>query len=254
MTMQRNIIWELESAANTAMPALSTRAYDGWALRFAAGYTRRANSIHPLYASNLNLDVKLRTCEEAYQVENLPVIFKLTPVHYPSNLDEALEQHGYQYDAPTLVQLCDLTQVPQKTLLYGAGGLSQEWLDAYQTLNGVPARHHETLQVMLMSIAHITWYGVLHDQNGEIVALGLGVLQGSLVGIFDIVVAEHARQQGLGRQLMLMLMAWGRKQGARRAYLQVSQSNMAAQALYSKLGFQTAYPYWYRLLVNDSQD
>jgi N-acetylglutamate synthase len=251
MTMQRNLIWELESAANTAMPALTTRAYDGWALRFAGGYTRRANSIHPLYASNLNLDEKLRACEEAYQAEKLPVIFKLTPVHYPPNLDDVLEQRGYQYDAPTLVQVCDLVQTQEKTLLHGASSLSQEWLEAYQTLNHVPAQHHETLQVMLMNIAHLTWYGVLHDQNGEIVALGLGVLQGSLLGIFDIVVAEQARQQGLGRQLMLMLMQWGHKQKARRAYLQVSQSNVAAQALYSKLGFQTVYPYWYRLLVNN---
>jgi ribosomal protein S18 acetylase RimI-like enzyme len=249
MTTQRNLVWELESAANTAMPALTTRAYDGWALRFAAGYTRRANSIHPLYASNLDLDEKLRYCEEAYRAENLPVVFKLTPVHYPPNLDQALEERGYQQDAPTLVQTCELPQVPPKVAMHGANGLSQEWLEAYQTLNQVPAQHYETLQVMLMSIAHTTWYGVLHDDKGEIVALGLAVLQGSLVGIFDVIVAEHARQQGLARQLMLMLMSWGRKQGARRAYLQVTQSNIAAQALYGKLGFQTAYPYWYRTLI-----
>ena len=41
-------------------------------------------------------------------------------------------------------------------------------------------------------------------------------------------------------------MAWGRSQGARHAWLQVLASNMVARRVYERLGFGTAYEYWYR--------
>lgn len=45
---------------------LSTLLYDGWVLRFADGYTKRANSIQPLYHSTCGADEKIKTCEKIY--------------------------------------------------------------------------------------------------------------------------------------------------------------------------------------------
>ena len=39
--------------------------------------------------------------------------------------------------------------------------------------------------------------------------------------------------------------------GARMAYLQVDESNVAARALYARFGFSTAYHYWYRAREGD---
>jgi len=61
--------------------------------------------------------------------------------------------------------------------------------------------------------------------------------------------AEH-RGHGYGKQMMLNLLAWGKRNGARAAYLQVMLNNPSGTAsCYEKLGFQEAYQYWYRVLT-----
>ena len=59
-----------------AWPSLQTVLYDGWVIRVSGGYTKRANSICPIYPSVLDLDEKLRYCEELYTSMRLPVVFK----------------------------------------------------------------------------------------------------------------------------------------------------------------------------------
>jgi len=75
----------------------------------------------------------------------------------------------------------------------------------------------------------------------------LGVLQDGWLGIFDVVVDPDKRRRGHGERLMRGLLAWGCEAGAERAYLQVMLTNAPALALYRKLGFEEAYPYWYRV-------
>ena len=84
----------------------------------------------------------------------------------------------------------------------------------------------------------------------EIVAVALGVAESDCLGIFDFVVVESQRRQGLGSMMLQHLMHWGKNQGASRAYLQVVGDNTSAQALYKKYGFATAYAYWYRRKFN----
>jgi ribosomal protein S18 acetylase RimI-like enzyme len=78
------------------------------------------------------------------------------------------------------------------------------------------------------------------------VAAGLAVVDGSLVGIFDVVVQQEERRRGYARALAEHLLNLGRQDGAHTAYLQVEYSNTAARALYGSLGFSDQYKYWYR--------
>ena len=71
------------------------------------------------------------------------------------------------------------------------------------------------------------------------------------VGLFDIVVEPSQRGQGVGFSLVNSLLAWGKSQGANRAYLQVVANNASALALYDKLGFETHHHYWYRRQAKD---
>lgn len=67
-----------EISLNNWQP-LSTLLYDGWVLRFADGYTKRANSVNPIHYSTLDLNEKIDVCEKIYLNNNMPTIFKITP-------------------------------------------------------------------------------------------------------------------------------------------------------------------------------
>jgi len=110
----------------------------------------------------------------------------------------------------------------------------------------VDRQYHSTARQLLQLIAPAKSLAAI-SQGGQAVACGLGVLQDSLVGLFDIAVERRFRRQGYGRRLVESLLTWGRRQGAHTAYLQVMLNNEPALRLYSKLGFQAKYQYWYRV-------
>jgi len=237
-----------EELSLNAWPSLQTVVYDGWMLRFAHGYTRRANSVNPLYVSTLEAEQKISFCENLYESKNLPVTFKMTGQVYPSDLDERLAAHGYQKDAPTSVQVLDLDfatldEWPEVNL---EGELSEEWLDHFCRMSSISAINRDTLRKILTSIVPRHCFASLQSE-GQIAACGLGVLQAEYVGLFDIVTNAAYRRRGYGTQIVKTILAWGLQNSARHAYLQVMLNNAAALNLYSKLGFAEMYQYWYRV-------
>jgi len=233
-----------------AWPSLQTMLYDGWVLRFADGYTKRANSVHPLYSSSLNLEAKIQACEEIYQSKELDVVFKLTPSAQPENLDKVLAVKGYKADSHTSVQLLELDGVDKAPAQPAV--LTEDyddWLPAFCRLSNSDGRREPTLKQLLHNVVPAQCFASIRHQ-GQVVACGMGVLQGQFVGLFDIVTDANFRRQGFGKQLVLSLLAWGKRNGAHTAYLQVMLNNEPALRLYSGFGFKEIYPYWYRIMQN----
>ena len=52
----------MEELSYNAWASLQNLYYDGWILRFADGYTRRANSVNPIYPSTHDLNEKIAYC------------------------------------------------------------------------------------------------------------------------------------------------------------------------------------------------
>ncbi len=250
-TQNIKIIRQFEELSANAWAAPFTTLYDGWVIRYARGYTRRANSVMPLYPGALPLDDKLSYCEQFFEDRSLSTIFKMTTAALPTNLDDALAQLGYTYGAATSVQTLDLNRL---TVAMNTGMAqldirsypSKVWIGAFQKMNDVAAIHHEVSRQMLAEHLLQPTHFVLLWDGSDPVAVAMLVIERGYAGIFDVVVNPQHRGNGYGRQMMLYLLALAQQNGAHTAYLQVMQENERAQRLYESLGFREVYSYWYR--------
>jgi ribosomal protein S18 acetylase RimI-like enzyme len=105
-----------------------------------------------------------------------------------------------------------------------------------------------THQAILQNIVPATCYATL-SSNNQIVACGLGILEGDSVGLYDIITEANQRRKGFGHALILNILQWAKQCGAKQAYLSVEKENDPALNLYAKLGFTEIYEYWYRVMA-----
>jgi len=239
----------IEEASLNAWPALNVLFYDGWLLRFANGYTKRANSVNGLYNGSLDIETKIDFCEAIYRRQHLQPIFRLTPIATPEDLDQHLANKDYKLIDRTSVQLLDLetieTIISDRAITLPRRSGIESWLRSFHHLNPHPT-DDATHEQLLRRVVGKTCPMVL-TVGGEVVACGLGVAEGEYLGLFDVVTAKEHRRQGYGAELTRSLLAWGRHMGARYAYLQVMDDNAPANHLYAGFGFQEFYRYWYRV-------
>lgn len=238
----------IEELSLNHWPPLSTLLYDGWVLRFADGYTKRANSISPIYESVLDLEHKIEVCEQIYSANKLPTIFKITPFIPPSRLDHLLEDKGYSLIDPTSVLTLPLADIPEPLLTSAtiAEDPGTQWLEDYSRIADLTDRNKNTLKAMLSNIRTKKGF-TSYTHEDRVVSCGLGVIEREYIGLYDIVTDAHVRNRGFAEQMILNLLKWGKENGATSSYLAVVANNAAAQRLYSKLGYSEVYKYWYRV-------
>jgi ribosomal protein S18 acetylase RimI-like enzyme len=227
---------------------LQTLLYDGWVIRLAKGYTRRANSVYPLYVSTLDPHEKIAASEGLYEQAGQRAVFKLTEAALPPALDEILAERGYQREAPTSVQTLALAgpKLPASGQTTMAEAVTEDWLADYCRLNAIDERHRPAMRAMLGNIQPAHAFASLRE-GGDVVACGLVVVDQGYAGLHDIVTHPAHRNRGHGRQLVIDLLAWARARGAQAGWLGVMLDNDPAVRLYRRAGFQEQYRYWYRV-------
>lgn len=238
----------IEEASLNAWPALHQVLLDGWVLRFAGGFTKRANAVVPLYPSSRPVEDKIAYCERLYANQHLRPIFRLTDIDDAHTLDALLAARGYRHLDPTLVLWAPLPSTAVRAEIDADyEELDREgWLDLYTALAGMPPTTQHLHAALLKAIRTPCLYGALRTGAGH-AACGLGVVEQDLVGLFDILTASDRRRRGHGERLIRALLARGCGAGAGAAYLQVLENNEPARALYAKLDFVPLYRYWYRI-------
>jgi GNAT superfamily N-acetyltransferase len=247
-----SLIIGLESRLLNAWPSFDYQTYDGWILRLANGYSKRANSVTP-FLPGASLDDELIDYMTARFVEaNVRPTFRLNGVEAP-NTDEMLKLRGFKEIEPTHVLTASITQGdceldPEVDL---EPQVSKRWVRAAAESYGGDKADDDTLMKIVSRIRQTTAFATL-SLDDRPVAWGLGVVERGYVGLYDIVVAPDLRGIGLGRRVVASLMAWGCGQGAHTAYLQVREENEIARSLYGALGFGTAYRYTHRVMPGRS--
>lgn len=237
----------IEEASLNSWPALQQILFDGWILRFSKGYTKRANSVNPLFSSSMNLDEKVAICEKLYAEKGLQPVFRLTPFSSPSDLDQILESRGYRKVDPTLVLHLDLKShniQPAPSVELHDEGLD-DWIEVFCQFSESQVEKHQTHKEILQAIPSQRFLATISD-SGQTVACGLGVLENDYFGLFDLITDPRQRNKGYGTKLVSSLLRWAQANGALYAYLQVMNNNQLARRLYAKFGFEETYRYWYR--------
>ncbi len=236
----------LEEISLNAWPAFETSLYDGWVIRFADGFSRRSNSIVPLYPSRRNVMEKIRLCESMYRERGQRTVFKITAASDPRELDLILSDEGYHPEAETGVRtlpLQDAAAAPAPDVVL-QDEMTEEWITALCAYNAYDPRHHPTVRALTRLIHPPCTFASIR-LGGKIIGCGLGVIRQDHLSFFDIVIDRDHRRRGFGKQIMAGILNWGRRHSAETAFLQVMANNPVAMAMYEGMGFREQYRYVY---------
>lgn len=241
----------IEERAFNAWPAFSTLLADGWLLRFADGYTKRANSINA-WQPVAPLSAILPHASLLYAARGLPAIVRLSPLA-PPDTDAMLAGLGFARADDTIVMTAPLSPRPvdaDRTAADPAISLSPvpeaTWTAGFAAANAVPTLRRTIHDRMIAGIPSPAAFASIRDDHATI-GWGLAAIERREVGLFDIVTLPSARRRGAARRLVGALLDWAAANGASRAYLQVVATNAPAIALYQRLGFTERYRYHYRI-------
>lgn len=262
----------IEEISLNAWPSHKIELYDGWLIRFSHNYTHRTNSVQQVGPSLIPVEEKIAYCEAMYNNYHTPAIFKINPLMDPS-FDQLLAQKGYEVQHTTEVMTMGMERFiayepisaeyeyygrnsnlpssiyyPNEIIVQLRDRITDDWISSLFRLNGTS---NPTLRRIVPSmfkaipketiVAHV-------EIEGRVVGTGLGILDRNHIGLYAIYVDASCRRRGIARCLCSSILTEARKKGADHAYLQVVQGNEHAKHLYSSLGFEDFYTYWFRVL------
>lgn len=240
----------LERSMLSSWPALST-AFDGdWVIRLSEGHTKRSNSVTCLGDDPTDLEQRIDRVEAVYERHGLPPVFRLSPLASPA-LDRSLEDRGWRrFDETIVMTLAGACSNGREDAEAGldieiSSDPDDAWLNAYRRIDGMGRAPGAILERMLSVMIPKAGYARAKVKD-DIGALALGVVDGDLIGLFEVMTAKDYRRHGLARRLLGELLVWGRQEGARTAWLAVVAANEPAVRLYRSLCFQDVYRYHYR--------
>lgn len=236
-----------EARIVNAWPAPRTLLVGDWVVRFASGYSARANSATPLNPdADLDEDA-LAFIVRLYREAGLPPLVRLTPLARPG-LRGRLEAAGWRVRDESLGLIGPQAGAvpsapappPGESLVLEPRG-SRAWIEGVSAWADAGKRDPEKLAAIVGNVAPDAAFATLHE-NGAPLAFGMSVAERGFAEIGSILVSPNARGRGVGGRLVGGLMAWAAARG-HRAFLQVESRNAPALKLYRALGFTELYRY-----------
>lgn len=241
---------DLEERLVNVWPAVTTLMLDGWVVRFANGYSGRANSASALRQGARVDDHLHAQIEQLYVAQGLAPQFRISPVA-DAGSEAFLRARGYRVKDEALSMWVALPQnltgdprvaVEEKP--------QQAWLDGISRRQEPSKRSPQHLNAIVSRLVIPAGFATLRLES-EDAGFAFSAIDRGWAELGLIMIDEKQRGRGLGRCLVTSLMAWAHGRGATHAFLQVDTNNTPALRLYESLGFAPAYTY--RTLVKDAQ-
>ncbi len=236
----------LEHICGRGWRALVELPLGEWLLRYAAGFTRRANSALIAGDPGLPVDAALAQVVTFYREQGL---VPLTQVVVGSPWLPQLESRGWartgEGGSDTIVLVASVAQarrVRRSTTANAdsvalADDVDERWTRVYGRSGGHdPGVVRQVLTAGDVCVARI---------GDPTVAIGRGVVTGDWLGISAVEVLPDRRREGLAVAIVEALLSWGASRGALSAYLQTPSTEGAALSLYAGYRFTPHHAYRY---------
>lgn len=236
---ERELARRCEECLVSAWPAVTTLVMQGWVVRFANGYSSRANSASAIVTGASFTPQLIAEIEQRYRAEGLKPRVRVTPVA-DAGTRAFLEVRGYKPIDASMTMLRGLTDVPiAKPGVELARAPTPAWI------NGISVRQQgskRSPEHLLAIVGRITLPAAFASLTGER-GFGLCVVDDELAELGSIMIDAEHRRRGLGEVLVSSMLAFAAGQGAKTAFLQVDCDNGSAVRLYQRLGFAPLYHY-----------
>ena len=236
-------ITELEAISTRTWPPREIKEIGKWQIRISDGVTYRANSVlvsgaPPFGEPGIELDQAIDLVEKIYADAQLPAVFHLVhPIH--QEFTEYLIGKGWKEKVGAAFLVCDIDSTRDITDTLKERNLTL--LNEEAPTPEFLALHSDEILESIMNSYPARYLSLRSD--GVTIATARLAISESWAIVTRLIVSESHRRKGLAELLMQAAITLSQVDGANKMCLQLDRSNIAAQALYEKMGFRVHHTY-----------
>jgi GNAT superfamily N-acetyltransferase len=260
LTFSKTELRRIEEISQNASRPERGAMVDGWSVGLSPSKAKRSRCVNPFYASTRSFETNLAAVRSLYRTAKLPCVFRITPFIFDASIDQKLAAMKCDTFDETHVQLralspgfvaeisefnTNIDYCIKSAFAPDEIGRTVRMLreDSVEEITALVSRW----KTMVQPIRSYTAYDMraVDGETHRPAAHVLTIADEHTVGVFDVVTHAEHRGRGLASALIARALADAHASGATTAYLQVVGVN-PARRVYERLGFRTAYTYWYR--------